>query len=1124
MKNIFTIICAIMLCTFTLELNAQTQWTKNPLNPVFTGVITGWNKHVADSHVLYNPDSARYEMWYLGQTSAEVYNIGFAVSDDGVNWSSSNVAPVLSGIAGTWEANVYGPMVIREGGGYKMWYTGAPATFDSCCIGYATSPDGKNWTRYAGNPIMRRGTTSWEAGGVGRPSIIHDNGSYKMWYEGVPSGWTTCRIGRAVSADGITWERDTTHNPVINLGGTGEWDEYYISIPRVVEMNHILFMYYTGIPVGYEIRRIGLAISTDGGVLWTKFSGNPILNPGPAGSWDARSVQVGGVMLRDDTLHMWYAGRKAYVSAEQWRIGNATSLDKLLRVPQIYPTIQTAIDASINGDTVLVSDGTYNENISFKGKRIIVASNYLNTRNTSHILNTIIDGSNPSNPDSGSVVSFLNGEDTTSILCGFTIRGGTGTKHYIFSDWWRFGGGIFLNNSGGKIIDNIITRNGLYANGVAGGGIMALSSLMSLPNVILERNQIIENSAHEINAGGSGGGGACLAGVSCRVVGNLFERDSLVALGANSGGLVIQSYPPGPPYPLPSALVQGNIFRSNVARASTYCATGAGMLVMHTADVTISENIFEDNIGTSISGWAQGGGLCVTDQDITGYGRKLVLKNRFLNNHLSHGGSTLECGAGVFLYKTLATLDGNEITNNSADGTGGGIGAYRSSFRIQNNIITGNSTTTSGGGLDISYTPQVGTEQVVINNTIVDNSAGYNAGGMLVRYSANVVSLNNIFWSDTAQFNQEIYVLYASADIHHCNIEGGWVSGTGNINTGPRFILPRVDSLSKYSPCIGAGRDTMTIGGVLYSAPITDYHGHERSQPAASLPDIGAEESFLGAPMGETKITNKVLPGWNMISLPLSVSDQRKDSQYPTAISNAFAYNGSYIIADTLEFCVGYWLKFDSTESIEITGYIFEEDSIDVSDKWNMIGCTSEYIPVDSISSVPIGLIISNFFKFEGSTYQKVDTLEPGNGYWVKANQAGKLILSATGKTNASNRIKIVASNEQPPPPPSSEIPNPKSEIPKQFSLGQNYPNPFNPRTDIRFTISAEKADRQDARFTSLKVYDVLGREVATLVNEVTQPGEYTATWNAANVPSGIYFYRLTAGRFIETKKLILMK
>jgi hypothetical protein len=88
---------------------------------------------------------------------------------------------------------------------------------------------------------------------------------------------------------------------------------------------------------------------------------------------------------------------------------------------------------------------------------------------------------------------------------------------------------------------------------------------------------------------------------------------------------------------------------------------------------------------------------------------------------------------------------------------------------------------------------------------------------------------------------------------------------------------------------------------------------------------------------------------------------------------------------------------------------------------------------------------------------------------------------------------------------------------PRAFSLRQNYPNPFNPTTNLQFSIA-------NLQFVSLKVYDMLGREAATLVNEMKQPGEYSVTWDAGQIPSGVYFYRLTAGSRSETKKLLLMK
>ncbi|MBI5021422.1 MAG: T9SS type A sorting domain-containing protein [Ignavibacteriales bacterium] len=88
---------------------------------------------------------------------------------------------------------------------------------------------------------------------------------------------------------------------------------------------------------------------------------------------------------------------------------------------------------------------------------------------------------------------------------------------------------------------------------------------------------------------------------------------------------------------------------------------------------------------------------------------------------------------------------------------------------------------------------------------------------------------------------------------------------------------------------------------------------------------------------------------------------------------------------------------------------------------------------------------------------------------------------------------------------------------PKQFSLEQNYPNPFNPVTNCQFTIG-------NCQLTILKIYDALGREVETLVNEMLNPGTYNVKWDASNLPSGVYYYRIHAGKYSETKKLILMK
>ena len=97
--------------------------------------------------------------------------------------------------------------------------------------------------------------------------------------------------------------------------------------------------------------------------------------------------------------------------------------------------------------------------------------------------------------------------------------------------------------------------------------------------------------------------------------------------------------------------------------------------------------------------------------------------------------------------------------------------------------------------------------------------------------------------------------------------------------------------------------------------------------------------------------------------------------------------------------------------------------------------------------------------------------------------------------------------------------------IPKDYTLFQNYPNPFNPSTVIRYGIPTDVGNGLSPfRNVSLKIYDILGNEVATLVNEQQSPGYYEPTWNAKNMSSGIYFYVLQAGSFTESRKLILLK
>jgi len=145
-----------------------------------------------------------------------------------------------------------------------------------------------------------------------------------------------------------------------------------------------------------------------------------------------------------------------------------------------------------------------------------------------------------------------------------------------------------------------------------------------------------------------------------------------------------------------------------------------------------------------------------------------------------------------------------------------------------------------------------------------------------------------------------------------------------------------------------------------------------------------------------------------------------------------------------------------------------------------------------------IGFVNGNGTTTESQSYSFVDKNISSGIYKYRLKQ-----IDYDGTFDYSNEIEV-------------EI------TPSEFALEQNYPNPFNPSTSIQYTIGSKQ-------FVQLKVYDVLGNEIATLVNEEKPAGSYVVEFNVAQdsrpaIASGIYFYKLQAGRFVETKKMILIK
>jgi hypothetical protein len=526
--------------------------------------------------------------------------------------------------------------------------------------------------------------------------------------------------------------------------------------------------------------------------------------------------------------------------------GICTALNaQVINVPADQLTIQEGINVSNDGDTVLVAEGNYDENINFLGKAITVASHFIIDSVESHIDNTIIDGSQFTNPDSASVVTFCSGEDTTSIIKGFTIQGGGGMVNTYWG--YRSGGGINCWESGAKIIHNKIINNEISDPSLNVGGAGIGTGMVDGDYWVIIENNVISNNSSFANAESAFGGGVYIV-LNGILKNNTIENNYCYNAGtmADGGGIEVDQIPGS----LIEVVIIKNIIRNNTLEAER--TWGAGINIFY-ASVTISDNVIENNENiTQFSSW--GAGLFCLEP--TG---KVNISNNLFSGNTASLYANAAAGGGACIrgaYDVEVVVDRNIFQNNETKHGGGFYEKSSYNVLLTNNVFMGNSAN-RGAAVGIfhpevkshpscrnskSYCPRI-INNTFFNNTAVDNGGAFRYSG----YLNTPIIFNCIFWENVAPLGKDILnlssdqLMVSYSDIDTLAISGNW-NGEGNIYVDPEFIDDSCH-IAYTSQCIEAGITSYEYNGETYNCPDFDIDGQMR--PLNATADIGVDEVLI---------------------------------------------------------------------------------------------------------------------------------------------------------------------------------------------------------------------------------------------------------------------------------------
>ncbi|NQV40733.1 MAG: right-handed parallel beta-helix repeat-containing protein [Candidatus Marinimicrobia bacterium] len=1104
-----------------------------------SGDMWDWNW----GHVLQDADTFKL---YIGGSDGTNFSIGmWHTMDLESGWTEYIGNPVLQRSATGWDScHVGGPMVIKDGDTYKMWYTGAahlPTHGRNKTIGYATSTDGVNWDKHP-SPVIDPGpfVGVTEYVWIRNPFVIHEADTFKMWMGVSKVDPTYESIHYGYSLDGINWVFPSDE-PVL-APKANRW----LDIPSVqkIDGQYVMWLAEGGYGAGYGTETI-MAKSSDG-IHWRRDElYNPVLRRHGTGGFGDTGVGIYDVIATDEGYSALYGG---------W----GANLETHVGLAKYNPTIIPAGDVSgawtktgspyrVLGD-ITIPD---RESLSIEPGTII---QFLERDQL------IVHGQLVAEGSQDDPIKFM-----TDDTLGFgTLNSSDGVWDGIYFD------GPAASNDSSRLKHCEIAYAKTFSNtfNYGGGGLTIRNfSKLRVENSFIHHNRVISNIADGV---AMGGGVLIYSGSSPEFIGNTISHNLGKGLLANSsgegGGIGIydDSHP----------LIKNNIIRNNLATD-----TGGGLAIWEDSYPLVVGNLLVENIALSNNAvFGFGGGVSI------GWDAKpTLINNTIADNQAGWGGGGVYFNAGYGTFINTIIADNIRINSTESEAWGHDMATWGNTMAdrtldLQNSCLEGGPDLIMWG---VGNTGTPGTVNFVeslpfdphlnYNYTLSSSRSPCIGSGTAscviddVTYQALSPDMNGHSCPDPAGSSPDMGAFESHLSVHRITSYWHWYEWSANpvfspgeagtyddekvfapdvlffegeyhmwyvADDGLRFTIGHATSIDGVewlrdpaNPILTSDPDSwhdsdLNVPRVVIIEDVFHMWFHSNNRAGHATSTDGIEWTFTSGPVLEGDLGE-----WDGDQVFIS------DVIYLDTLFHAWYsgnHNGIWGIGHATSTDGIEWVKdveinpvFGPSDSGWDSGMFYASSVVYNGEYFYLWYCAKENNEPNRIGRAT---------SFDGINWIRTTANEPEIGYgepgsWnaaasfypaVVLNQ-GEYEIWYNGVATILSGWTIGYASMVP-----TAVETGYVEAPQTFMLSQNYPNPFNPMTHIRYSLP----ENGDIR---LVIYDLLGREVIELVNDFRNVGNYETTWyginkNGEQVSTGVYFARLEADRNVDVIKMLFLK